>query len=115
MPKFNATALAQGRLRRSVLLTLGFILSLQVVVLAWLPIAQAQGNSFAVATRYGEIICSSALAEDRKSLEVSCAGRDGVVVSAYRQMGDGTIQVVLEIGKVGEAVTLAILNSQDKG
>jgi len=115
MPKFNATALAQGRLRRSVLLTLGFILSLQVLVLAWLPIAQAQGNSFAVATRYGEIICSSALAEDRKSLEVSCAGRDGVVVSAYRQMGDGTIQVVLEIGKVGEAVTLAILNSQDKG
>ena len=115
MPKFNATALAQGRLRRSVLLTLGFILSLQVLVLAWLPIAQAQGNSFAVATRYGEIICSSALAEDCKSLEVSCAGRDGVVVSAYRQMGDGTIQVVLEIGKVGEAVTLAILNSQDKG
>ncbi len=115
MPKFNATALAQGRLRRSVLLTLGFILSLQVLVLAWMPIAQAQGNSFAVATRYGEIICSSALAEDRKSLEVSCAGRDGVVVSAYRQMGDGTIQVVLEIGKVGEAVTLAILNSQDKG
>ena len=115
MPKFNATALAQGRLRRSVLLTLGFILSLQVLVLAWLPIAQAQGNSFAVATRYGEIICSSALAEDHKSLEVSCAGRDGVVVSAYRQMGDGTIQVVLEIGKVGEAVTLAILNSQDKG
>ena len=115
MPKFNATALAQGRLRRSVLLTLGFILSLQVLVLAWLPIAQAQGNSFAVATRYGEIICSSALAEDRESLEVSCAGRDGVVVSAYRQMGDGTIQVVLEIGKVGEAVTLAILNSQDKG
>ena len=115
MPKFNATALAQGRLRRSVLLTLGFILSLQVLVLAWLPIAQAQGNSFAVATRYGEIICSSALAEDRKSLEVSCAGRDGVVVSAYRQMGDGTIQVVLEVGKVGEAVTLAILNSQDKG
>lgn len=115
MPKFNATAIAQGRLRRSVLLTLGFILSLQVLVLAWLPIAQAQGNSFAVATRFGEIICSSALAEDRKSLEVSCAGRDGVVVSAYRQMGDGTIQVVLEIGKVGEAVTLAILNSQDKG
>jgi hypothetical protein len=115
MPKYNATALAQGRLRRSVPLTLGFILSLQVLVLAWLPIAQAQGNSFAVATRYGEIICSSALAEDRKSLEVSCAGRDGVVVSAYRQMGDGTIQVVLEIGKVGEAVTLAILNSQDKG
>jgi hypothetical protein len=30
-------------------------------------------------------------------------------------MGDGTIQVVLEIGKVGEAVTLAILNSQDEG
>ena len=115
MPKFNATAIAQGRLRRSVLLTLGFILSLQVLVLALLPIAQAQGNSFAVATRFGEIICSSALAEDRKSLEVSCAGRDGVVVSAYRQMGDGTIQVVLEIGKVGEAVTLAILNSQDKG
>ena len=115
MPKFNATASTQGPFRRSVLLTLGFILSLQVLVLAWLPIAQAQGNSFAVATRYGEIICSSALAEDRKSLEVSCAGRDGVVVSAYRQMGDGTIQVVLEIGKVGEAVTLASLNSQDEG
>ena len=113
MPKFNATPIAQGPLRRPLLLTLGVILGLQV--LAWLPIAQAQGNSFAVATRYGEIICSSALAEDRKSLEVSCAGRDGVVVSAYRQMGDGTIQVVLEIGKVGEAVTLAILNSQDKG
>lgn len=115
MPKFNATPIAQGPLRPPLLLTLGVILGLQVLVLAWLPIAQAQGNSFAVATRYGEIICSSALAEDRKSLEVSCAGRDGVVVSAYRQMGDGTIQVVLEIGKVGEAVTLAILNSQDKG
>ena len=44
MPKFNATASTQGPLRRSVLLTLGFILSLQVLVLAWLPIAQAQGN-----------------------------------------------------------------------
>ena len=115
MQKFNATPIAQGPLLRPLLLTLGVILGLQVLVLAWLPIAHAQGNSFAVATRYGEIICSSALAEDRKSLEVSCAGRDGVVVSAYRQMGDGTIQVVLEIGKVGEAVTLAILNSQDKG
>lgn len=115
MPKFNATPIAQEPLRWPLLLTLGVILGLQVLVLAWLPIAQAQGNSFAVATRFGEIICSSALAEDRKSLEVSCAGRDGVVVSAYRQMGDGTIQVVLEIGKVGEAVTLAILNSQDKG
>jgi hypothetical protein len=115
MPKFNAITPTHGPLRRPALLTLGLILSLQVLVLAWLPIAQAQGNSFAVATRYGEIICSSTLAEDRKSLEVSCAGQDGVVVSAYRQMGDGTIQVVLEIGKVGEAVTLAILNSQDKG
>ena len=78
MPKFNATPIAQRPLQRPLLLTLGVILGLQMLVLAWLPIAQAQGNSFAVATRYGEIICSSALAQDRKSLEVSCAGRDGV-------------------------------------
>ena len=71
MPKFNATASTQGPLRRSVLLTLGFILSLQVLVLAWLPIAHAQGNSFAVATRYGEIICSSALAEDLSLIHIS--------------------------------------------
>ena len=59
MPKFNAITPTHGPLRRPALLTLGLILSLQVLVLAWLPIAQAQGNSFAVATRYGEIICSS--------------------------------------------------------
>lgn len=77
--------------------------------------ALAQGNSFAIATRYGEIVCSSALAKDRKSLDVKCANSKGAVVSAYRQMRDGTIEVLLEEGKVGQAVTKAILDSQGKG
>ncbi|MAH87570.1 MAG: hypothetical protein CMF26_03050 [Kiloniella sp.] len=111
-----AAAASDHRTHRQLLLrALGVVVVMQMLMLTWLPNAQAQGNSFAVATRYGEILCTSALAEDRKSLEVSCAGRDGAVVSAYRQLSDGTVEVLMEIGKVGEAVTLAIFNSQDKG
>lgn len=77
--------------------------------------ASAQGNSFTIGTRFGEVVCTSELAEDRKSLEVTCVGGRNKVVSFYRQFSDGTIEVVEEEGRIGSAVTKAILKSQGQG
>lgn len=115
----KASILKQGPVPRSSFRTVGVPLALglvaQVAALLAPAVAQAQANSFAIATRYGEIVCSSTLAKDRKSLDVQCTNNKGTVVSAYRQLRNGTIEVLLEEGKVGQAVTKAILNSQGNG
>ena len=110
-----AHAMTQRPTLRGPLLPLLISLVAQVAALVLPMNAQAAGNSFAIATRYGEIVCTSQLAEDRKGLDVQCVGKNGKVVSAYRQFLDGTITVLLEEGKVGKAVTKAILDSQGKG
>ena len=110
-----AHALIQRPTLRGHLLPLLISLVAQVAALVLPMNAQAAGNSFAIATRYGEIVCTSQLAEDRTGLDVQCVGKQGQVVSAYRQFLDGSITVLLEEGKVGKAVTKAILDSQGKG
>lgn len=112
---FVADAIVKSSSWRTVVAPLAVSLLAQIAALLIPSTALAQGNSFAIATRYGEIICSSQLAEDRKSLEVYCTAGNGTLVSAYRQFADGTIQVMLEEGKAGQAVTTAILESQDQG
>lgn len=116
MPMALAQAITKLSPLRSTALPLVISLVAQVAALVMpAAVAQAQGNSFAIATRYGEIVCSSQLAEDRKSLQVECLAPNGSLVSAYQQFSNGTIKVLLEEGKAGQAVTKAILDSQDKG
>ena len=115
MLKAMAHALTQRPAVRGPLVPLVIALVAQIAALV-LPLnAQAAGTTFAIATRYGEIVCTSQLAEDRKGLDVQCVGKQGQVVSAYRQFLDGSITVLLEEGTVGKAVTKAILDSQGKG
>jgi len=115
MQKIQAPARSQRSSFRNIVLPLTISLIAQVAALTAPVTAQAAANTFAIATRYGEIVCTSELAKNRKSLEVQCLAPNGAVVSAYRQFMDGTIKVLLEEGKVGQAVTQAILDSQDKG
>jgi hypothetical protein len=115
MLKAMAQALNKRPSFRTTVLPLAISLVAQVEALIVPMNAQAAGNSFAIATRYGEIVCTSQLAEDRKGLDVTCVAKNGQVVSAYRQAPNGTITVLLEEGKAGQAVTKAILDSQGKG
>ena len=115
MLKAMAQALNKRPSFRTTVLPLAISLVAQVAALIVPMNAQAAGNSFAIATRYGEIVCTSQLAEDRKGLDVRCVAKNGQMVSAYRQAPDGSITVLLEEGKAGQAVTKAILNSQGKG
>ena len=114
MLKAMAKALNKRPSFRTTVLPLAISLVAQVALIVPTS-AQAAGNTFAIATRYGEIVCTSQLAEDRKGLDVRCVAKNGQMVSAYRQALDGTITVLLEEGKAGQAVTKAILNSQGKG
>ena len=108
-------AMAKALNKRPSFRTTVLPLAISVAALIVPTSAQAAGNTFAIATRYGEIVCTSQLAEDRKGLDVRCVAKNGQMVSAYRQALDGTITVLLEEGKAGQAVTKAILNSQGKG
>ena len=114
MPKFNATPIAQGPLRRLLLLTLG--VSSACRCWCWLGCRSHRRRATALRLRPATVRSSARRRWPRTARASRCRARVGTV-SLFRPTGKwATVRsiVVLEIGKVGEAVTLAILNSQDK-
>ena len=71
MQKIPAPARSQRSSFRNIVLPLTISLIAQVAALTAPVTAQAAANTFAIATRYGEIVCTSELAKNRKILELS--------------------------------------------